>query len=552
MRSKLKIGLLVNNYFVQSWEYDLVKEILNSEYSIIDAVIIKQEPEAFRLKKSLGNLLFRFHNIVDHLVFMGKRNYKERKCIQELTGKALQIILQSPGPSQTQFNDPDALIKIGELSLDIIIKLGYGQIDEGLCDLSKYGMWSYPMTDCDSELIDTTGYNEVIDGKPVIVSELVARMNKGQMPLVLARVTEATCAYSVSLTREKLFRRASLFIPRIIRGLWQEGPDYLKKVTDRFEGNGLSLITQLPPPAALKSLGNFLRAGFIFIQQVFKKVIYTDPFTWVLLYENGNDNNFEVNSYKDFKKLKPANDRFWADPFVVSKDFRYYIFVEEFLYKSNKGHIAVLELDKNGKLLKSQKIIENHYHMSYPFVFQRDNTYYMIPETGGNRSIDLYKCTEFPGKWEFVKSIMKDINAVDSTLFNQNGKWWLFTLIDKIDSSLAVSPELYLFWSDDFLSDQWTGHPMNPVVTDVRYARPAGRIFIRDRKIYRPSQDCSGRYGNSFDFNEIITLTTDTYEEKQIKKVRPDWEPTLKGTHTFNNHEGFTVIDVYKLRRRFI
>jgi hypothetical protein len=233
-------------------------------------------------------------------------------------------------------------------------------------------------------------------------------------------------------------------------------------------------------------------------------------------------------------------------------DDKYYVFVEEFVYKANKGHIAVLELDEKGQLLKTQKIIENPYHMSYPFVFQRDNTFYMIPETGGYRSIDLYRCTEFPGKWEFVKSIMKDINAVDSTLFHHNGKWWLFTLIDKIDSNLAVSPELYLFWSDDFLSDLWTGHPMNPVVTDVRMARPAGRIFSRDGEIYRPSQDCSGRYGNSFDISQILALNCEVYEEKRILKVKPDWDKALKGTHTFNYHDGFTILDIYKYRRRFI
>ncbi len=175
----------------------------------------------------------------------------------------------------------------------------------------------------------------------------------------------------------------------------------------------------------------------------------------------------------------------------------------------------------------------------------------MIPETGGNRSIDLYRCTEFPGKWEFLKSIMKNINAVDTTLFNHSGKWWLFTVIDKIDSELAVSPELYLFYSDDFLSDTWTSHPMNPVITDVRTARPAGKIFIQDGKIYRPSQDCSGSYGNSFDINHILTLSESEYEEKNVIKVKPEWKKSLKGTHTFNFDSGFTIIDVYKLRKRF-
>ena len=91
---------------------------------------------------------------------------------------------------------------------------------------------------------------------------------------------------------------------------------------------------------------------------------------------------------------------------------------------------------------------------------------------------------------------------------------------------------------------------MNPIVTDVRLARPAGKVFVRDGIVYRPSQDCSGRYGNSFDINQVTDLTIEMYKEKTILKVRPDWDRNLKGTHTFNSDGGFTIIDTYRLRRR--
>jgi hypothetical protein len=146
---------------------------------------------------------------------------------------------------------------------------------------------------------------------------------------------------------------------------------------------------------------------------------------------------------------------------------------------------------------------------------------------------------------------MKNVNTVDTTLFFNDGGWWLFTVIDKIDSPLAIIPELYLFYTDDFLSDNWTSHPMNPVFADIRNARPAGKVFIKDGKIYRPSQDCSGMYGNSFNKNQIITLTKTDYEEKNIIKVKPSWDKSLKGTHTYNFDGGFTIIDAYTLRKRF-
>lgn len=552
LRVKLKIGLLVPKESVSRWEYELVNELLNSEYASIEVVIISAKENTKNDRNQTGNILFSFHNKLDRRLFLGKSNYALKRNLGGLIRDVRKVELNSSEEKASKGQNQNAFSELRKLGLDIIIKLGYGRINEELCDLSYHGLWTYPMNGSDSESADTTGYYEVMENIPVTVSGLDVLLGIGQKPLGLARTIESTCSYSVSLNREKLFRRASLVIPRILKGLWQDGPSYLQRIEQRSKSQEYAVMTQLPPPSLPRSFGNLIKSGFILLRQILKKLFYSDPFTWVLLYQLGNGNDFENNSYRNFKKLKPPKDRFWADPFVMKKGDSYFIFVEEFIYKTNKGHISVLELDIKGRLLTTGRIIENPYHMSYPFVFESENTCYMIPETGGNRSIDLYRCVDFPWKWEFVKSVMKDINAVDTTLFRHEGKWWLLTLIDKIDSSLAVSPELYLFHSDDFLEEKWISHPMNPIVSDVRYARPAGKVFIRDGKIYRPSQDCSGRYGNSFDINEIVTLTPDYYEEKQITKVRPDWDTTLKGAHTYNNHEGFTIIDAYKLRRRFI
>lgn len=91
---------------------------------------------------------------------------------------------------------------------------------------------------------------------------------------------------------------------------------------------------------------------------------------------------------------------------------------------------------------------------------------------------------------------------------------------------------------------------MNPVISDVRTARPAGKIFIKDGKIYRPSQDCSGRYGKAFNINQIITITETDYDEILVRKVEPEWNKSLKGAHTFNSDGGLTIIDSYSFRKR--
>ncbi|HOG57796.1 MAG TPA: hypothetical protein PK727_10765, partial [Bacteroidales bacterium] len=495
MKGKLKIGFLISDELVPQWEYDLVYKVLNSEYAGIELLIFSDQENVRHDKSRPAGFIFRLHNKLDSLLFPGKDNFAVKKNILELTGDVRRVKLENTKDRESMGKTNSAFAEIRDLGLDVIIKLGYGRIDEELAAMSNYGLWTFPMTACDTESADTTGYYEVIEKNPVTVSGLNVIMGMGQKPVALARVTESTCSYSISLNREKLYRRASLFVPRILKGIWNYGPSYFQGIVNKSEIQDIALTPPLTPPSFLESTGNLFKAVLILLQQILKKIVYTDPFTWTLLYQLEGDKDFETCSFKDFKKLIPPGDRFWADPFVLKSGDRYFIFVEEFIYKANKGHISILEMDLNGCLLGTGKIIENPYHMSYPFVFESNGVCFMIPETGGNRSIDLYRCNEFPWKWEFVKSIMKDINAVDTTLFRYEGKWWLFTLIDKINSSLAVSPELYLFYADDFLADNWISHPMNPIVTDVRLARPAGKVFIRDGIVYRPSQDCSGRYG---------------------------------------------------------
>jgi len=550
---KLEIGIFIDRHTVPSWEYDIVRGIRDSEHSHIALIIMPGYEIAVHEKRSMkGSFVFRIHNKIDHFVFLGRHNYSERKDIGDLVKNVPLIRLRSSQQGGPENCDPAVISEIGKYNLDLIVKVGYGGVNGDLLSIPQYGLLSCSMTDSGSEESDTTGYYEVIENYPVTVSELMIIRRGGDKRSLVTRVTESTCSYSISLNRDKLFRRASLVIPRVINGIGINGPDYLNRLEQMYGNDPGDIFVNHPAPSFIRSLLNLFKGSLILFRQLLKKLIYTDPFTWVLLFKTGTTNDFSGNSYKDFAELKPSKDRFWADPFVMSRGDKYYLFVEEFIYRRNKGHISVLELDRTGQLLKTHKIIEKPYHMSYPFIFESDNILYMIPETGGNRSIDLYKCTEFPGKWEFLKTIMKNVNAVDSTLFYHNGKWWLFTVIDKIDSELAVSPELYLFYSDDFISDNWTSHSMNPVVTDVRTARPAGKIFVQEGKIFRPSQDCSGRYGNSFDINRIFSLSETEYKEENILKVEPDWDNSLKGTHTYNYDSGFTIIDAYSFRRRLL
>jgi hypothetical protein len=106
-----------------------------------------------------------------------------------------------------------------------------------------------------------------------------------------------------------------------------------------------------------------------------------------------------------------------------------------------------------------------------------------------------------------------NILAVGSTVFEHSGKFWLFTNIAVPDGS--TFNELHLFYSDS-LEGEWTPHP-NPIVSDVRRARPAGALFFEGGKLIRPGQDRRLRYGYALTLtNEVEVLSESDYKENPI------------------------------------
>ena len=257
-------------------------------------------------------------------------------------------------------------------------------------------------------------------------------------------------------------------------------------------------------------------------------------------------------SFSEFKEIISPMDRFWADPFVIYKNQQHHIFFEEFLDSKNKGHLSVMIVDNNGNYNKPVKILERDYHLSFPSIFEFENTLYLIHGTihNSNSYVELFKCEDFPFKWIYDRKLITNVPLVDTTMFFYNKKWWIFACKAENDGT-SQSNELMLFYSDNPLSKNWNPHPLNPVVSDITNARPAGKIFEMNEKIIRPAQNCFQIYGNGFSFNEIIKLNENEYEEKQLELFKPDWKNDLIGLHTFNHENGCTVIDTRRKHNRF-
>jgi len=267
---------------------------------------------------------------------------------------------------------------------------------------------------------------------------------------------------------------------------------------------------------------------------------------WQVAYYFANEN--EVNfRFERLRYLVPPRDRFWADPFAVEHEGRYFIFFEELPFRTQKGRIMAIEVFENGEPGEPQVALERPYHMSYPFIFAWEGSLYMMPETAANGTVEVYRCEAFPLHWRLHRVFLENINAYDATLWRENDRWWMF--VNVAEPGADSSDELHLYWSTTPLGP-WTAHRANPVVSDVRRTRPAGPLFSRNGMLYRPSQDCSLAYGHSVLINRVDVLRDDDYRETEVHRISPGWRKDILHVHTLGGSQRLRVVDYLVSRQQ--
>ena len=111
----------------------------------------------------------------------------------------------------------------------------------------------------------------------------------------------------------------------------------------------------------------------------------------------------------------PYNDIYWyADPILLTYRSDTYLLMESFDMRTQLGSIACARFDEAGRLSEPKVILREKYHMSFPMVFFWNRELYMIPETCGNRSLNLYRCEGDIEQWTLVRSFPVEEELVDT------------------------------------------------------------------------------------------------------------------------------------------
>lgn len=225
-----------------------------------------------------------------------------------------------------------------------------------------------------------------------------------------------------------------------------------------------------------------------------------------------------------------------ADPFLWEAGGRTYLLFEELAERQSRGRLGCMELLPDGSASEMEIILDRPYHLSYPCVVPQNGDTFLVPETAEAGRVDIYRFSRFPSDLELVASPVEGLALVDTTPVCIDSHWYFFT------TTAEPFMETFLF-SASRLDGPWTLHPCNPVSSSVRNCRSAGQLFWKNGRLFRPTQDCSVRYGYAIAINEVVRLTPQEFEERPVSYLPPSWTPGLLGTHTWNENSIYQVID---------
>ncbi len=268
----------------------------------------------------------------------------------------------------------------------------------------------------------------------------------------------------------------------------------------------------------------------------------TEREQWTIaIYRGDSPLNFPASDNRRWPVLK-AEDihdmdaKFVADPFLIEEASTWYLFFEVYNNVTQQGDLAVATSTNTRSWKYQQVILDETFHLSYPYVFKWQDEFYMIPETFETDSIRLYRASNFPNEWEFVETLVDGKDFVDPSIVFFEDRWWLY-------SATTSNDTLYLYYADE-LTGPWQEHPDSPIVEqDTHKARSSGRVTIYENQLYRFTMDVSPSFGTHQVWAYRVTdLSPTTYAEERVGE-----EPIIKATGSGWNAQAMHQLDPHQL-----
>ena len=527
----LRIGLLVKNEVVSRHVHDLIGWIQAQGNMRLECVLVRERGGAAprRLAEgvyaALSRQIFRAVERLEGVLLGRNARYSGFDRMVDVRSTVKNVVDLQAGTTAP----------FDSAQLDVLLAPeGDDQLEE-FASTARLGVWT----------VEYSGHSHLRTG-PIGFWEVFAREDSTAF---------SVCRYAPDSGKEVLLRgrlptRHYFVLNRTV--LLDRAHHYLKALLQRVATPGsappAAAAAALPDdaapagmPTALQTLAYAGRMAGAMLRKRVQRLMGKE-YCWEVSFARDNWTRAVL---RDATVIENPSGRYIADPFVIQRDGRDICFVEDYDRTSGRGRISAFEMNGSSSVCLGP-VIEENFHLSFPYLFEFDGNLYMCPESSENRDIRLYRCSGFPMAWKLEKIIMSNVSAADSMLFEREGIWWMLTNIDPCGSGDHCS-ELFAFHAKSPLDESWTPHANNPLLVDSRSARNGG--LLRDGKtIFRVSQRQGfDRYGKGSQINEILDLTDEDYKESCVAAIRPSFRRGLEGTHHMHSSGGITVVDSLRL-----
>ncbi len=555
-RPKLRVGAIVDEGSQSNAFFELFEKSKQSELYSIELLIVQRKAKGPKrnavqkalayvgkrgVGKTLAKVMFAVVTRVEKTLFARGKLYAPHFRRHGFDKFGVEKLLLEPLPSKSGFvvrySDTD-IAEIKKHNLDVLIRGGSGILRGGILTVAPMGIVSFHHANNLVNRGAPPGFWEVYHREPstgFIIQKLSEELDGGD---VLYRGAIPTAPTYVR-NSVRLYLKANAFMHEMLERIARTGA---LPTCEAKQPYAYPLYTTPSVGQQIRYLwGVFLTMG----GKVWRK-LRGHEYRWGVAYQFTKDWRDAV--LWRSKVIKNPPNKFLADPFAVSRDGQHVIFVEEYDFGSELGRITAYEVSKAGATYLGVAL-EEPFHLSFPFLLEQDGELYMCPDTHETREIRLYKCTEFPLKWELHRVLMKNVSATDTMIFKRDSKWWMFTNVDSSPLGDHCS-ELHIFGADSFDATDWRPHPLNPIMVDSTRARNGGLLF-EGETAYRVFQvQGFDRYGEAMGIAEIKALDAERYEEAPVCTMPARFMPGLKGAHTYTFTPGLLTVDFVKFEGR--
>ena len=264
-----------------------------------------------------------------------------------------------------------------------------------------------------------------------------------------------------------------------------------------------------------------------------KKLFFLE--TWTLAFTEEYKDIKSLINYK-WQVMKPNIFDYFADPSILSINTEaktVEIVCESINFLSGKGYIKKLTYSfKDKKIINSDTLIKNKFHLSFPNKFHFDGEEILIYENQEQNYLGVLN--------------LNNLNIDNNQIVT--GKYLDPIVIKVKDDNLLI----YSYRSNHNIEFgiKHIGEDFELKETDVKYihntrsTRNAGKIIFEDNSIYRPGQIGDKRYGEGIVFNKLY-LTEHGVEEKEFCAFKSDeiFENST-GLHTISIKNNICILDV--------